>query len=471
MSLTRLVKCLLAITFLSGCSQPLPPPEFLPTVTPDPILATIEMVEDWPEKVPYPGTETAELILGNLKNPIWETLWLRGHYLNGQTGNGYYVSAWLSRTGAGILSVSSAQSGKAEENFPQGLVTAYTLLTNGKSIFSPVTNQISDVNSGWQYHSLETVDPFLRLFFPAPVVANQNWQIGGISSLAGREVVVLSSTAGKLWMDEESGVPLGAELKTPANAGTVLESMRVLEIAFDIPLPHQVNQPIPTGDDKPGLYDRPAKAGVDLVGIPLHFDWVSDDVSRPQAGSAIDIYDGFSFIGSIPLGYSGLYCDRSQDGNHLAWLYSADGAESAVHWVDLRKIESIHSFGELVGVGAPVWSPDATRLLFSANASEAKPGERKLILLTISNDHVAEIGSGSLVPPAWTRDGASIYSLNSTFSEINVYDSVSHEQRCTAAFDANLWVVEPNSCGITNDDVATTLPRSGFQYMTTCSVP
>lgn len=471
MSLTRLVKCLLAITFLSGCSQPLPPPEFLPTVIPDPILAPIEMVEDWPEKVPYPGTETAELILGNLKNPIWETLWLRGHYLNGQTGNGYYVSAWLSRTGAGILSVSSAQSGKAGENFPQGLVTAYTLLTNGKSIFSPVTNQISDVNSGWQYHSLETADPFLRLFFPATVLANQNWQIGGISSLAGRDVVVLSSTAGKLWVDEESGVPLGAELKTPANAGTVLQSMRVLEIAFDVPLPHQVNQPIPTGDDKPGLYDRPASVELELARKPLQFDWVPDDVTKPQAGSSIDIYDEHTFIGSVSLGFSGLYCDRSPEGNYLAYLYSSDSTTSSLRWVDLRKIESVHSLENVDGIGSPVWSPDATRLLFSAKADDVGPGERKLYMLALSDEQIVEIGTGSLVTPAWTDDGKYVYSLNSRYSEINVYDTANSVHICRAAFDSKLWVVESNSCGITNYDVADHLPRSGFDFLTTCSKP
>ena len=471
MSLTRLVKCLLAITFLSGCSQPIPPPEFLPTVTPDPILATIEMVEDWPEKVPYPGTETAEQILGNLKNPIWETLWLRGHYLNGQTGNGYYVSAWLSRTGAGILSVSSAQSGKAEENFPQGLVTAYTLLTNGKSIFSPVTNQISDVNSGWQYHSLETADPFLRLFFPAPVLAGQNWQIGGISPLAGRDAVVLSSTAGNLWVDEESGVPLGAELKSPANGTTALQSMRVLEIAFDVPMPHQVNQPVPTGDDKPGLYDRPANAGFDLAGKPLHFDWVSDDVAKPQAGSAIDVYDGHSFVGSFSLGFSGLYCDRSPDGNYLAYLYSSDGKTSALRWVDMQKFELVHSLENVDGIGSPVWSPDATRILFSAKADDVGPGERKLFIMTISDGQVVEIGTGSLVPPAWTDDGKYVYSLDLRYSVINVYDAASSENICRAAFDLNLWVVESNSCGVTNDDVANHLPRSGFDFLATCSNP
>ena len=471
MAVYRSVMGSLVLILLTSCASAPIPNVSSPDATPAPTPAITEWVEHWPESSSYQGKADPEQILADLKNPIWETLWLRGHYLNGQTGNGYYVSAWLSRTGAGILSVSSAQSGEAEENFPQGLVTAYTLLTNGKSIFSPVTNQISDVNSGWQYHSLEKADPFLRLFFPATLLAGQNWQIGGISALAGRDAVVLSSTAGKVWVDEESGVPLGVELKTPANAAATLQSMRVLEIAFDIPLPHQVNQPVPTGDDKPGLYDRPASVGLELAGKPLHFDWVPDDVTKPQAGSSIDIYDEHTFIGSVSLGFSGLYCDRSPDGNYLAYLYSSDSTKSALLWVDLRKIESVHSFEKLGGIGSPVWSPDATRLLFSAKADDIGPGERKLYMLTLGDGQVVEIGTGSLVTPAWTDDGSYVYSLNSRYTEINVYDAVSSEHICRAAFDSNLWVAESNSCGITKDDVATHLPRSSFDFLTTCSNP
>lgn len=469
--LIRFVKGLLTVALLSGCAKVPTSVEHFFTSAPEPIPTATAWREVWPEMLPYTGAETAEQILAKLNKPAWETLWLRGHYMDGQTGSGYYVSAWLSRSGAGIVSASAAQSGMAEESFPQGLVTAYTLLTDGKSIFSPVTNQISDVNSGWQYHSLETADPFLRLFFPATVLAGQNWQIGGISPLAGRDAVVLSSTAGNLWVDEETGVLLGAELKSPANGTTALQSMRVLEIAFDVPLPHQVNQPVPTGDDKPGLYDRPASIVLELAGKPLHFDWVSDDVTKPQAGSSIDVYDGHSFIGSFSLGFSGLYCDRSPDGNYLAYLYSSDGKTSALRWVDMRKFESTHSFENLEGNGSPVWSPDATRLLFSAKADDVGPGERKLYMLTLSNGQVVEVGTGSLVTPAWTDDGKYVYSLDSRYSVINVYDATSSEHICRAAFDSNLWVVESNTCGITDDDVANHLPRSSFDFPTTCSNP
>ncbi len=456
---------------LSACTSFSSPPSSTSTALPSPTPIAEPFFEGTVALEPYKGSLTSAQLIESIQNPTWNTIWLRGHYLDGQTGIGYYLTAWLARSGQGVVSVSHEVAGKTGETIPDGLVTAYTILTDGSRVFRTDINQFSRVGADWVFHPLEQTNSFLSLFFPKELVYGNDFAIKGTTILAGEEVIALASEDTTLWATVHGGILLGVETGIFKDQTNPLRSMRVIDIEYDVPLPYQVNQPVPTGDDRPGLYDRPAPEDFDLGSASLQFDWVSDNVNNPLAGSSMDIYQGHNFIGSIRLGSAGFYCDRAPDGNHFAFLYSPNGMESQLKWVDLREISNIHSFSDLEGIGAPSWSPDSSKLLFSAEAEDLGGGERKLYLLDTVSDQIVELGGGSLVPPAWSDDGKYIYSLDSRYSELLVWDGVSLENVCTADFDRQNWTVAEKVCPVNNQDVANKLPRNSYVYQQKCTSP
>lgn len=420
---------------------------------------------------PYTGSLTNQELIEHVKNPDWTTVWLRGYYQETGFEDGYYVSAWLAGSGQGVVNISNVIRGKPSDNFPEGLSTASSFLTDGTKIFIKNSSQFVPAGDEWKIHPLEQIDPFLAFFTSNELIEFEDAQIIGASNLAGLDVVGLKSGDATLWVDEQRGVIMAVETGLNTDDVSPCRYMRVLELEYDVGLPHQVNQVVPTGDDRPGLYERPAPSNFDLTGLPIVFDWVSDNVNNPLAGSSIDVYQGYDFIGSLALGSSGLYCDRAKDGNHFAYLASIGDTGEQLRWVDLRRSEEIHSFAEMKELSAPVWSPDSKRLLFSARNDELGLGARKLILLNTQSGDFFELGEGSLVPPAWSDDGKFIYSLDGYYTSVSVWDGESLEQICTAAFDSQNWTVKEGVCQIDNRMVETKLPRSSFVYLNMCAEP
>mgnify|MGYP000854749983 CR=1 FL=1 len=81
------------------------------------------------------------------------------------------------------------------------------------------------------------------------------------------------------------------------------------------------------------------------------------------------------------------------------------------------------------------------------------------------------MGQGSLVPPAWTDDGKYIFGLDPTYANLLMFDPNTGKQVDSWAFDPEQWQMVESSAFINNAEVNKELPRTGFDYLTTCALP
>ncbi len=328
-------------------------------------------------------------------------------------------------------------------------------------MFRNDNNQFIEAGKEWNIHSFEQADPLMAFYFGHDLANKPGLEIAGESSLAGEKVLVLKGENVRAWISMDSGAVLGIE--------DDLQSIRVLDIQYDTPLPGQAFQVIPSGDLRPNLDDRPAPAGFDPAGLALQFNWISLDLYDLSKGNLIDIYQGPYYLGSLEIGSAGFYCDRATDGDHFAYLYQGTGLQPVIHWVDLKNINEIHEVSGYDNISTPIWSPDNTKLAFTANSKDSNPTTRKVYLLEIQTGTIRELGEGSHMPPAWTDDGKYVFSLDGYYSHLQVYSLDENGENYVKDFDGDNWQLSDNSFFISNQEIAQKLPRNSFDFLATCA--
>lgn len=445
-------------------------------VNPTPI-ASEASTSRFVEKVPELGTYQEDLspsqIVEKLFVPQWKTIWLIGRLMDQDKALIYYVNAWMGRDGRGSLVVSEALDKFSEQfNALAALPVAEEQLSNGGMISRTGTADWLNVEGQWTYHPFEKTDRFMSLFFPLNLPADIDWQIVGSSIVAERETVVLEGDIFRLWVDIKRGVLLRVEVSSQEQQDVFSVSIQVEAVEYDPRIPARTMQVVPHAGHEPSLIERPASNRLDLTGKALNFHYLTRDVNDPSSGYMVDLYQEQVFLGTLDLGSAGFYCDRAADWNHFAFLYQQPSKPATeIRWIDLRNAETVNTITEVQSPSAPIWSPTRLHLAVTGYRLGEDPRQWKTFLVNISSGEIAELGPGSLVPPAWTNDGKYIFGLDPTYANLLIFDTDTKQQVSSWTFDSEQWQAVDSSAAIGNDEIDVKLPRTGFDYLTKCALP
>jgi hypothetical protein len=431
------------------------------------------IIEKTPEIYAYEGALSLSQILEKIFAPQWKTLWLTGYLVDQSQVLAYYVNAWLGRDGRGSLVVSEALDRLVKQpDALTALPVAEEQLSDGLQISSSESTDWLNVKGQWTYHPFEKSDRFMSLFFPLNLPHDANWQIAGSSIVAGQETVVLEGDIFRLWVDVRTGVLLRLEVFSQKQQNTPFVSIQVEAIQYDPRLPARTMQIVPHAGHEPSLAERPAAGIINLTKKPLNFHKITRDVNHPPAGLMVDIYQENIFLGTLDLGSAGFYCDRAADWNHFAFLYQPPGKSATeLRWLNLQTMETVNTVEEIQSPSTPIWSPTRLQLAVTGYRTGEDPGLWKTFLVNIPSEEIAELGPGSLVPPAWSNDGRYVFGLDPTYSNLLLFDADTQEQVSSWAFNSEYWQVDDPAAPIGNDEIRDKLPRNGFDYPMKCALP
>jgi hypothetical protein len=261
--------------------------------------------------------------------------------------------------------------------------------------------------SNFRDSSLESTlpsEPLRSMIFPATSSwASQPGEFRPVqaTNLAGREAVAFDWTnadgqrEARLWLDTQTGIILRAQTFGGSDFQTLIDDQMITSLALDRnePSPNLItsarlgkSQPV-TNDpsfsalpptptpaaapaDRPSPPSDPLPKGFNPAGSFLSFHFtrepeVANATEDTAAQPAELIADGFN-LGSTQFGLPWtLRCDRSPDGQRLAFNTGSDGAtpaDDAVRWLNLSKPQSIYEpLPNLDGVSF-AFSPDNRQL-------------------------------------------------------------------------------------------------------------
>lgn len=412
---------------------------------------------------------SADEVLSRITEPQWDTLWLLGKRVDIEKNEIVYLNGWLSREGYGTLVLSEPLHQNVEAEQIGGLPVAYQILSNGEEIFSTSDWQRRKIGGAWEVHPFERADPFFALFFHLEVISEGNWQVIGKSQVAGREADVLQSDRQRVWVDAQRGVVLRLEMLAAPHSQQISRFIQVEEIRFDIPIPARSRQIVLQEGYSPGLDEHPAGKVDSLSGQPLEFHYLTRDVNNPASGYWIDIYSASGFLGTLDIGSAGFYCGRSADGNRFAYIYQPPGGvETELRWVDLRRMDLVNRLQTVQNPSAPVWSPVQNAIAITGFLKDQK--ERSTFVVDTHSGNIQKLGEGSLLPPAWSDEGNTIYSLDERYQNLLAFD-LSGTLIGKWKFNPENWQVLENNAPLNAEQVRQKFPREGVDYLTRCRMP
>ncbi|MEW6648987.1 MAG: hypothetical protein AB1453_02225 [Chloroflexota bacterium] len=416
------------------------------------------------------GLPEKEAILEKMLAPGWDTLWVLGwRWQQGDPPAVQYTNAWLDRNGAGTLLVSEDMDRLVAASQRKDIPIQSEWRTNGDHATRDELPQRIEVAARWQIHPFETLQPFVTALFAPLLPADETWQAVGASQVAGRDALVLQSSRMLLWVDIERGILLRSEIYAASSNRQPVAITQVEEIRFDLPIPARARQIVHQEGYRPTLGERPAGEIASLEGQALTFHYLTRDAANPSGGYWIDVYFDEAFIGTLDIGSAGFYCGRAGDGNHFAFLHQpAGGEETEIHWLDLRQMDPIHRIREIRAASAPVWSPAETK--FAVTGFAEGDAERKTWLVLPLSGEVHAAGAGSHAPPAWSDDGAVLFSLDERYQNLFAFDS-SGKPVASWRVDAQEWRLLDTGAPLTQAEFERKFPRQGFDYLAKCAEP
>lgn len=194
---------------------------------------------------------------------------------------------------------------------------------------------------------------------------------------------------------------------------------------------------------------------VDLAHSNLSFKWIGNNLEFPTFFygniSAGDNYLGRVNFGGVPGGW----CDRSPNGQLIAFNYSENDLENETYhdflrWFSLEDVSTVHAPLPELELCSPVaWGPDNASLAFSAYEFEL---DCALYLHNITTEETIKLSSdaGSLWTPFWSIDGEYVASV-ATFpypedgAKIYVIRVADAEVVYQGEFDLEAWRAPDNS--------------------------
>ena len=455
---------ILGVIFSSGCSSSIKQT--------NPISTTVSpaLLEDGsPPIVQFTPLPPISEVLSQMVAPQWNTLWLLGERVDIQKNEIIYLNGWLSRDGYGTLLLSKPLNRRVDGEQINLVPLENQFLTNGKQISSITDPQPRQISENWKIHPFELIEPFFASLFTLEIDVEENWQIIGKSQMAGNEVIVLQNDRYRLWIDQQRGVVLRLEIFDMPEKQQPVRILQIKGIAFDIPIPARSRQIVLHEGYSPGMGERPAGNVDSLRGKPLEFHYLTRDIANPSKGYWVDVYSPFGFLGTLDIGSAGFYCGRSADGNWFAYLYQLPGSvKTELRWVDLRQIEQVYSVRDIQNPSAPVWSPNGYSIAFTGFREGEK--ERSTFVVEISSAEILKLGSGSLLPPAWSEDGKYIYSLDEGYQYLLAFD-LSGNLTGKWRFDPENWRVIESNAPFNTVQLDQKFSRRGFDYLNLCRLP
>ncbi|MFH1635406.1 MAG: hypothetical protein ABIG63_15560 [Chloroflexota bacterium] len=166
--------------------------------------------------------------------------------------------------------------------------------------------------------------------------------------------------------------------------------------------------------------------GVDTANSNLSFEWIGNDFDRPTFFYG-DISAGFNYLGRVNFGgVPGGWCDRSPNGQLIAFNYAENDLENEtahefLRWFSLEDVSTVHiPLPELELCSPVAWGPDNASLAFSAYEAEL---DCALYLHNITTEETIKLSSdaGSLWIPFWSPDGEYVAAVSTTTDPPIIY--------------------------------------------------
>lgn len=275
----------------------------------------------------------------------------------------------------------------------------------------------------------------------------------------------------RLWIDPQTGLILRAQEFGGDQFELLLCDAIVTDIAFDQSFPParlaesvqavgsssplsesqttQIIQPTPTPAIQPGkrpspLID-PAPMGFDPASSQLVFRFPNNiEATNVQTGTAeVDVQliaEGYKF-GDTRFGLPWmLRCDRSPDGNRLAYNTGSDGTsvpDDSLRWLDLREPAKIYQPIRHLHADAFAFSPDSQQIAVFARGGQDNPTGLYLIDLAIAENQLV-----LALPQAehllWSPDGETLALVGKLSESETAHVILIHLRTSQIAFQAPL---------------------------------
>lgn len=325
-----------------------------------------------------------EEILERVKNPIWNTMWVRGVARiltpNGEAAESY-VQAWLNREGGGQVIATDYLIDASVDWMEK---EPYWLWVSDGNILQTYTlpggsHQSSDTN--WFLHPLEMAGPVLEIIFPRSM-AEREVASGPlrIDNLAGREVVMVEGWRSRFWIDAVSGVILKTQWYQDDAMQILTNEIIIEQIAYDIAVPESAYLPYYSLDagfieqEQYSFDHGPAPLDFDASQSRFMFKSVMLEDSTGLTGFLADIFADQYYLVTLDSGMGALLsCTRSPVGNDVTFLYKDEQGRAHLRWVHIEQageITVIDPLPDLELFSSAEWSPDGNYLLFSARENE-----------------------------------------------------------------------------------------------------
>ncbi len=185
---------------------------------------------------------------------------------------------------------------------------------------------------------------------------------------------------------------------------------------------------------------------IDPAHSNLSFAWIGNDIERPTFFYG-NIFAGDSYLGRVNFGgVPGGWCDRSPNGQLIAFNYAENDLENEtahefLRWFSLEDVSTVHAPLPELELCSPVaWGPDNTSLAFSAYEFEL---DCALYLHNITTEETIKLSSdaGSLWIPFWSTDGEYVAAVSTKTDPpiIYVFRIADSEIVYRGEFDTGIW--------------------------------
>ena len=226
-------------------------------------------------------------------------------------------------------------------------------LSNGEAISSTVSEL-----DGEAVRVFTQTDPFAE-----PI------ELDGVQVVSSQRRDVVAQADGRLILSELTNVTPAGEVRLVWRV-TLLSAERIGEPPAEI-LALMEQEPHPYQPLDP--QGAPPPTGFESAGSPLRLQSQGGDSFSAPSFWLGDLFAGEYYLGRVDFGAvpGGASCDRSADGNQLAFVYQVlemgRAKIESLRWFDLRDLETIHEPAPDLHVVSPVqWSPAGEQIGFFA---------------------------------------------------------------------------------------------------------
>ena len=215
-----------------------------------------------------------------------------------------------------------------------------------------------------------------------------------------------------------------------------------------------LQNPPPLSYAPPQAQGEPPPADFDLGTAKLTLNsYPGDDFNMPTFWVG-DIYADDYLLGRLDFGaVPGGRCQRSSDGNTIAYLYEVHSNErlysSQVAWVSLNDLSTVHKPAEQIEAtgSSPSWSPSGSQFVFSGCHVDGTPCGIYRVDISDQSFRLLSTAATSAWPIIWNPDGSQLAVVDTRDDQHRFYviDTTSGASVYEGFFNADNWQIPAES--------------------------